>query len=213
MGASCESDSAVVLSKRKALALMVVGTLLPSVAIYMRTTSDYPYTRTMVFVFAPFWTLNAYQYDHQWTSFELGSNPLLLPPKGATWCIWSLYYFAAWLAFVVGLGILHRKPTRTRILKAVIMLNSGPALFWGLILVGQVFRYGAHEIVYPLPIPMLPFIGLYVLRGWRFSSPPIVSGEIECPFCRNRFTTGPEGVRIGKTVRCLRCGKTLKVTG
>jgi hypothetical protein len=213
MGTSSEPDpGGVVLSTRKALALMVVGTLLPYLAVYIRNTLDHSYTHTMLFVYAPFWMLTAFQYGAQMPSFEASFNLFLLL-TGRAEPVWSFYCFAAWLAFIVGLGILHSRPTRTRILKAAIMLNSAPALLWGLLLVGQVFKYGAQFLVYPLPIPMLPFIGFYVLRGWRFSSPPVVSGEIECPFCRNRLTTGPEGVRIGKSVRCPRCGKTLKVTG
>jgi hypothetical protein len=106
----------------------------------------------------------------------VGSNPLLLPPIGATWSIWNLYYFAAWLAFVIGFGILHRRTAQTGMLKAAIMLNSASALFMGLVLVGQVFRYGASELIYPFPIPMIPLTGLYALRGWRISSPPIVRG-------------------------------------
>ena len=50
MGTSSEPDpGGVVLSTRKALALIVVGTVLPYLAVYLRYTLDHSYTYTLVF--------------------------------------------------------------------------------------------------------------------------------------------------------------------
>ncbi len=183
---------------------------MPSLALYTRNPVNY--SDVMLFVYAPVWTMAAFWYGDHMTSFGLFPNLLLLLIGDPEVYMGGFYFFITWLALVVSLWILRRRPNRTRVVEATIVLNAASSLLWGLVLIVQVAQCGTSGLGYPLPFPILPLIGFYILRRWRTSSPSVVSGEIECPFCRNRFTTGPEGVHIGETVGCPKCGKTLKVT-
>jgi predicted Zn finger-like uncharacterized protein len=211
MGTSYHLDaSGVSFSTKRALVLLAVGMFLPSFAMFSRSPEYFPHIQ--VFVVAPVWWMYLLWYGDHMTSFGISSNILLLLSGNPTVYL-AAFYFLAWLVLVVSLWVLRKRGTRTRIVEGAIVLNVAPALFWGWLLASQLFQYGMLGLGYPLPFPILPFMGLYVLRRWKVRLPSVMSGEIECPFCRNRYATEPEGVRAGKMVRCPRCGKTLKVTG